>query len=67
VQSTRPATDGQFAVRDLPAGDYYIAALTDVAPEDLGDATFLAGLVSSAVKVTLAEGEKKTQDLRIGR
>jgi len=67
VQSTRPATDGHFAIRDLPAGDYYIAALTDVAPEDLGDPVFLAALVPGAVKVTLADGEKKTQNLRIAR
>jgi hypothetical protein len=67
VQSTRPATDGHFSIRDLPAGDYYIAALTDVAPEDLGDPTFLAQLVPSAVKITLADGEKKTQNLRIAR
>jgi hypothetical protein len=64
VQLTRPASDGHFAIRDLPAGDYYIAALTDVAPEDLADSTFLGQLVPAAVKVSLADGEKKVQDLK---
>lgn len=65
VRSTRPASDGRFVVSALPGGDYYIAALTDVTPDDLADATFLAQVAPNAVKVTLADGEKKTQDLRI--
>src|SRR5205814_3928620 len=32
VASTRPATDGAFELRDLPAGSYYLAALTDMEP-----------------------------------
>jgi len=65
VRSTRPASDGRFVVGDLPGGEYYIAALTDVTPDDLADAAFLAQVAPSAVRVTLADGEKKTQDLRI--
>jgi hypothetical protein len=65
VRSTRPASDGRFVVGDLPGGEFYIAALTDVTPDDLADAAFLAQVAPSAVRVTLADGEKKTQDLRI--
>jgi hypothetical protein len=65
VRSTRPGSDGRFVVSDLPGGDYYIAALTDVTPGDLADAAFLTQVAPSAVRVTLADGEKKTQDLRI--
>jgi hypothetical protein len=65
VQTTRPATDGRFTFVDLPAGDYGLAAVTDVAPGDWLDADFLAGLIASAVRVTLADGEQKTQNLRI--
>jgi hypothetical protein len=36
-----------------------------VTPGDLADAAFLTQVVPSAVRVTLADGEKKTQDLRI--
>jgi predicted RNase H-like HicB family nuclease len=65
VQFARPTTEGRFSFRDLPAGDYLIAALTDMEPSDLADATFLEGLVSLAVPVKLGDGETKTQDLRI--
>ena len=65
TQFVRPATDGQFVFTGLPAGTYLIAALTDVEPEDLADSSFLGQLVPAAAKVTLADGERKTQDLRI--
>ncbi len=41
VRQTRPATDGVFSVKGLPAGDYYIAALTDVEPGEWYDPAFL--------------------------
>ena len=65
VQFTRPSTDGRFTLRDLPAGDYLIAALTDLDPADLNDASFLERLVPAAAKVHLNDGEKKVQDLRL--
>jgi hypothetical protein len=68
VRTARPNTDGQFVFRDLPAGDYLLAALTDIEPSDLSDEAFLEALVSGAVPVSLGDGERKTQDLRlIGR
>jgi hypothetical protein len=65
VRFTRPSTDGRFALRDLPAGDYLIAALTDMEPSDLLDQSFIEGLISSALPVHLNDGERKTQDLRL--
>jgi hypothetical protein len=67
IQSTRPATDGRFVVRDLPAGDYLMAALIDLEPGDLDDAKFLEALVPAAVPVHLADGEKTVKDLRVAR
>jgi hypothetical protein len=61
----RPATDGSFAFTDLPAGEYFIAALSDLDPLEWQDATFLAQVAPSAIKITMAEGEKKRQDLRV--
>ena len=63
--SARPATNGRFVLSDLPAGEYLIAALTDLDPVDLGDPEFLAQVAAAGVKVELREGEKKVQDLRI--
>jgi hypothetical protein len=65
VRSTRPGTDGKFAVANLPPGEYRVAAVVDVSPTEMTDPQFLEQLVAASVKITLAEGEKKTQDLKI--
>ena len=65
IAQTRPANDGVFMVRGLPAGDYWLAALTDVERDEWFDPAFLRQLVPAAVKVTLVDGEKKTQDIKI--
>jgi hypothetical protein len=63
----RPDADGRFIVRDLPAGDYLISALTDVEEGQWNDQAFLAELASHApITITLGEGEKKVQDIRVG-
>jgi uncharacterized protein (DUF2141 family) len=67
IQLARAGTDGTWAVRGLPAGDYLIAALTDVGEEDLLERSFLETLAGAAVRVSIAEGEDQRQDLRIGR
>ena len=65
IRSTRPGTDGRFTVTNLPPGEYRIAAVVDVAPNEINDPAFLEQLVGASVKFTLAEGERKAQDLRI--
>jgi hypothetical protein len=67
IESARAGTDGSWIVRGLPAGEYFVAALSDLAAGDLSDLKFLGELVPVSVKVTLGEGEQKTQGLRIGR
>jgi hypothetical protein len=61
----RPATDGRFTTPDLPPGEYYIAALTDVDPNDWQHAAFLDTVVGASLKLTIDEGGQKTLDLRI--
>jgi hypothetical protein len=65
IVQTRPASDGHFLVRGLPPGEYFLAALTDVEPDEWYDAGFLRDLIPTAAKITLAEGERKLQDIRI--
>jgi hypothetical protein len=67
IRSTRPSSDGQFRFTDLPPGDYLVAALTDVDMKDLGDAAFLESVSSGGVKLSLSEGEKKKQNLRLAK
>jgi hypothetical protein len=65
VRTTRPATDGHFSFQDLPPGEYYLAAMTDLAPDDVRDPDFLSQAVGMAIRVTINEGERKVQNLRI--
>jgi hypothetical protein len=65
IQSARPGTDGKFAFRNIPAGDYRLTAVTDVEPGEWYDPNFLAQLLGSSIPVTIHEGEKKVQDIKI--
>ena len=66
VQTARPASDGKFKVTGLPAGEYYVCAVTAVDRTEVYDPAFLEPLVAVSFKITIADGEKKTQDLRLG-
>ncbi len=65
IQSTRPGTDGRYTVRNLPAGDYAIAAVTDVEPGEWYNPSFLQELLNASVRVSIGDGERKTQDIRV--
>ena len=67
VQAVRPGVDGRYTIAGLPPGRYLLAALTDVDENDWQDQAFLEQLVPASVAITIGEGERKTQDLRIGR
>ena len=63
----RLGTDGRYQIRGLPPGDYVLCVVTDVEPAMLQDPAFLEQLAAAGVKLALAEGEKKIQDLKIGK
>ncbi|HET9266685.1 MAG TPA: carboxypeptidase-like regulatory domain-containing protein [Vicinamibacterales bacterium] len=65
IQSVRPATDGRFVFTDLLAGEYVLAALTDLDPIDLWSTAVLTQIAAAGAPVTVADGEKKVHDLRI--
>jgi hypothetical protein len=65
IRTTRPGTDGKFTIAGLPPGEYRMAAVVDVAPNEASNPSFLEQLVAASYQFTLAEGEKKQQDLRI--
>ncbi|MEO6223751.1 MAG: carboxypeptidase-like regulatory domain-containing protein [Vicinamibacterales bacterium] len=70
VVTMQPGTDGRFTVGGpgpamLPAGEYYLAAVTDVSKDEQFDPAFLQSLVSASIRVTLRPGEKITQNLRV--
>jgi hypothetical protein len=65
IQATRPATDGRFSFRSLPAGDYRLVAVTDIETGQWFDPAFLRPLMGASIGLTVAEGEQKVQDIRI--
>jgi protocatechuate 3,4-dioxygenase beta subunit len=67
IQAVRPATDGRFAFKGLPPGEYRLAALVDVEQGQWFDPAFLREIAGAGVPVSLGKGEKKTQDLNVAR
>ena len=64
-RSARVEATGAFRISPLPAGDYYVAALPDEISRDWQEPAFLDALSRVASRMHIAEGEKKTQDLRV--
>ncbi len=67
IQSVRPSSAGRYVFRGLPAGSYLLAAVTDLEPGRLYDPAFLKALAGAAVPVTITDGGRQTQDIRLGR
>jgi hypothetical protein len=65
VRLTPGASSGTYAVTGLPPGDYFVAALDSGDTEEWQDAAFLERVRRSAIRVTLRDGEKTTQALRV--
>jgi hypothetical protein len=66
VKGVRPDSDGRYAIRDLPPGNYRLAAVLDADENDWHDPAFLNQLSAASIPFALAEGEQRVQDLRIG-
>lgn len=64
IAAARPRSDGHFTF-DVPPGDYALAAVTDFDPLDLDQPAWLEQIARAGVKVTVAEGERTIQDIRI--
>ena len=65
VRATRPASDGTFKIAGLPSGLYHLAAVTDYEPNEIYDPAFLELLQAASYRITLGDGEKKRQDLKV--
>jgi hypothetical protein len=65
TKTARPDSDGRYAIKDLPAGDYWIAAIEDADPAYLADPRFLEQVTRAAIRTTIADGERKRLDLKV--
>jgi hypothetical protein len=66
IVMARPASTGKYLVRNLPPGDYYVAAVTDIEFNAWYDNALLEALVAASTSITLGEGAKTTLDLKVG-
>ena len=65
IQEAHVATDGRFTITGLPAGEYYVAALTDLNANERFDPSFLESILAASLRIRLGDGEKKVQDLKL--
>lgn len=69
VRSVRPGNTGTFRIANLPPGEYYLCALTELDNREISSAssTFLEALAAASFKISLTEGQKLTQDVQVKR
>jgi hypothetical protein len=67
VGSVRPATDGRYQFRELPAGEYFITTVRDLPPGNWRTSEALAPLAAGATRVILREGDEKSLALKTPR
>jgi hypothetical protein len=67
IQTVRPSADGAFRFANLPPGDYRLAAVDDIEPGQWDDPAILQQLLSMSMPVSIADGERKIQNVRVGR
>ena len=70
IVMAQPDADGQYRLGGpgpalLPAGDYYLAAVTDVSKDEQYDPAFLRSLVPAALRLTLGRAARMIQDVRV--
>jgi protocatechuate 3,4-dioxygenase beta subunit len=65
VSGTGTDQNGRYLIAWLRPGVYFLAGSPDGDVRQLSNPSFLDSLIPDAVKVTIAEGEKKTQDLKL--
>jgi hypothetical protein len=58
---------GAFTIVGLLPGEYFVAAVADADTPDIVDPAFLETVSKFATRLTLGAGEKKNQDVTIGR
>lgn len=67
ARTVRTTKTGMYTVQGLPPGDYYVVAIGSAMTRDWQDPKFLEAAVPLAARVTILDGDKKTQDLTTSR
>jgi Carboxypeptidase regulatory-like domain len=67
IATTRPDQTGMYKIRNLPAGEYYVVAVDPSEPGEWFEPAYLDQHRAGAARVTLGDGDVKTQDFRVQR
>ena len=65
IMTARPDQTGRFTIRGLPAGEYFVATVDPAQQGEWFDPAYLEDHRIGAARVTLGEGETKTQNFEI--
>ena len=65
IETTRPDQNGKYQMRGLPPGDYYLAPVDPSEPGEWFDPGFLDQHRDGAARLTLGEGDARTQDFAV--
>jgi hypothetical protein len=65
IAIARPDQNGRFQLRGLPPGDYFLALVDPVEQGEWFEPTFLAAQQAAATRVSLVDGDVKTQDFTV--
>jgi hypothetical protein len=67
IMTARPDQTGMFRIRGLPAGEYYLVTVDPAEQGEWFDPGYLDQHRAGAARLTLSDGDVKTQDFRIRR
>ena len=67
IATARPDQTGMFKIRNLPSGEYYVVTVDPSEQGEWFEPAYLDQHRPGAVRVTLGEGDIKTQDFRVTR
>ena len=65
IQAVRTDQSAAYRFRNLPPGDYFVIATDDVEQGEWFDPAFLDSARAGAQRLSLSEGDRKAQDLRV--
>jgi len=65
IMTARPDQTGKYRIRGLPPGDYYLVTVDPTEQGEWFEPAYLEDHRAGATRVTLGEGDVKTQDFRI--
>lgn len=67
ARSVRTSKTGTYSIQGLPPGEYNVVAVGSTSTREWQDPKFLEAAAPLATRVTILDGDKKTQDLRTSR